>query len=101
MNLIAVYAVGKARRRNGAQNWCLYRDMADPQLYSERFIVESWLEYLRQQVRVTQADHAQQCLIERFRREDLADLPAVREILRLKCSTNSQIKLSRCRSFSG
>lgn len=71
MNLIAVYAVGKARRRNGAQNWCLYRDMADPQLYNERFIVESWLEYLRQQMRVTQADHAQECLIERFRRENL------------------------------
>ena len=69
--LAAVYAVGKARRRNGAQNWRLYRDMADPQLYSERFIVESWLEYLRQQVRVTQADQAQERLIERFRREDL------------------------------
>lgn len=69
--LKAVYAVGKARRRNGAQNWRLYRDMADSQLYSERFIVESWLEYLRQQVRVTQADQAQERLIERFRREDL------------------------------
>ncbi|MNY37277.1 hypothetical protein D3C86_1718290 [compost metagenome] len=69
--LAAVYAVGKARRRNGAQNWRLYRDMSDPRLYSERFIVESWLDYLRQQVRVTQADHAQERLIERFRREDL------------------------------
>lgn len=74
--LVAVYAVGTARRRNGAQNWRLYRDMADPLLYSERFIVESWLEYLRQQVRVTQADHAQERLIERFRRQD-------REIRRL------------------
>ncbi|MNP66736.1 hypothetical protein D3C76_1624780 [compost metagenome] len=45
--------------------------MSDPRLYSERFIVESWLEYLRQQVRVTQADHAQERLIERFRCEDL------------------------------
>jgi hypothetical protein len=69
--LAAVYAVGKARRRNGAQNWRLYRDMANPELYSERFIVESWLEYLRQQTRVTQADHAQERVIERFRREDL------------------------------
>jgi MFS family permease len=69
--LAAVYAVGKARRRNGAQNWRLYRDMADPQSYSERFIVESWLDYLRQQVRVTQADHAQERLIAHLRREDL------------------------------
>ncbi|GLK88711.1 MFS transporter [Pseudomonas turukhanskensis] len=70
--LSAVYAVGKARRRNGAQNWRLYRDMADDQLYSERFIVESWLDYLRQQARVTQADYVQELAIERFRREDVA-----------------------------
>lgn len=69
--LSAVYAVGKARRRNGAQNWRLYRDMSADQLYSERFIVESWLDYLRQQSRVTQADHAQEQVLERFRREDL------------------------------
>ena len=69
--LAAVYAVGKARRRNGAQNWRLYRDMAEPQLYVERFSVESWLDYLRQQVRVTRADHAQERLIERYRCEGL------------------------------
>ncbi|MCY1444094.1 Transmembrane secretion effector [compost metagenome] len=69
--LLAVYAVGKARRRNGAQNWRLYRDMAETQRYSERFIVESWLDYLRQQVRVTQADLALEGLLQQFRREDL------------------------------
>jgi len=50
------YAVGKSRRRNGARNWRLYRDLADPDRYVERFIVESWLDYLRQRERVTQAD---------------------------------------------
>lgn len=69
--LLAVYAVGKVRRRNGAQNWRLYRDMAEPQRYSERFIVESWLDYLRQQVRMTQADLAQEGHLQQFRREDL------------------------------
>lgn len=69
--LLAVYAVGKARQRNGAQNWRLYRDMAEPQRYSERFIVESWLDYLRQQVRMTQADLAQEGHLQQFRRENL------------------------------
>ncbi|MEE1924572.1 MFS transporter [Pseudomonas sp. 148P] len=69
--LMAVYAVGKARRRNGARNWRLYRDMAQPQCYSERFIVDSWLDYLRQQVRVTQADLVQERLLQPFRHEDL------------------------------
>lgn len=63
-----VYAVGKARRRNGAQNWRLYREMAEPHVYVERFIVQSWLDYLRQHQRVTQADHAQERLIEGYRR---------------------------------
>ncbi|MFV0926576.1 MFS transporter [Pseudomonas palmensis] len=69
--LRAVYAVGKTRRRNGAQNWCLYRDMAEPHRYSERFIVESWLDYLRHQVRLTQADLSQEGLLQPFRREHL------------------------------
>lgn len=54
----AAYAVGKARRRNGARNWRLYRDLADPERFVERFIVESWLDYLRQRARVTQSDQA-------------------------------------------
>ncbi|SDG56997.1 MFS transporter [Pseudomonas abietaniphila] len=56
-NFIAVaYAVGQSRRRNGAKNWRLYHDLDEDGHYVERFIVESWLDYLRQQSRTTQAD---------------------------------------------
>ena len=60
------YAVGKSRRRNGARNWRLYRDLADPDRFVERFIVESWLGYLRQRDRVTQADQAMEKELQRY-----------------------------------
>ncbi|ANG64412.1 arabinose ABC transporter permease [Marinobacterium aestuarii] len=67
-----VYAVGQSRRRNGAQNWRLYRDLAQTDHYVERFIVESWLDYLRQQERVTLADEVLERSLSRFRFEPLA-----------------------------
>lgn len=60
------YVVGKSRRRNGARNWRLYRDLADPEHYVERFIVESWLDYLRQRARVTQADQKFEQRLQRY-----------------------------------
>lgn len=69
--LDTVYALGKSRQRNGAKSWELFRDMTSDHQYIERFIVMSWLDYLRQQTRVTQADYQQECALARFRREDL------------------------------
>lgn len=62
----AAYAVGQSRRRNGARNWRLYRDLADPERFVERFIVESWLDYLRQRARVTQADQIRETQLQRY-----------------------------------
>lgn len=67
--LHAVYAIGQTRRRNGARNWRLYRDLEEADHYSERFIVESWLDYLRQRGRLTQNDEAQELALVRFRDE--------------------------------
>jgi MFS family permease len=44
------------RRRDGASFWRLYRDLDDRQRYVERFIVQSWADYLRQRDRMTLAD---------------------------------------------
>jgi hypothetical protein len=44
------------RRRDGASFWRLYRDLGDRQRYVERFIVQSWADYLRQRDRMTLAD---------------------------------------------
>ncbi|MBF8161593.1 MFS transporter [Pseudomonas sp. NPDC077186] len=67
--LRAVYAIGQTRRRNGARNWRLYRDVEETDHYIERFIVESWLDYLRQRGRMTQNDEAQELALVRFRDE--------------------------------
>ncbi len=67
--LRAVYAIGQTRRRNGARNWRLYRDVEETDHYIERFIVESWLDYLRQRGRLTQNDEAQELALVRFRDE--------------------------------
>jgi MFS family permease len=44
------------RQRDGALFWRLYRDLEDRQRYVERFIVQSWVDYLHQRSRQTLAD---------------------------------------------
>jgi MFS family permease len=44
------------RRRDGATIWRIYRDLGDPSRYVERFIVDSWADYLHQRARATLAD---------------------------------------------
>lgn len=41
------------RRRDGASDWALYRDMADPEVFIETFAAETWGEHLRQHDRRT------------------------------------------------
>lgn len=52
----AATRLGGVRRRNGATFWRLYRDLAGEHRFTERFIVESWVEYQRQLVRATLVD---------------------------------------------
>ena len=44
------------RLRDGATNWWLFSDTAKEGHYLECFLVESWIEHLRQHERVTKAD---------------------------------------------
>lgn len=46
----------KIRKRDGAYYWELYQDMAQTDRYIECFMVESWLEHLRQHDRVSVSD---------------------------------------------
>lgn len=46
----------QVRLRGGAMQWGLFSDAADPGLYTEMFLVESWMEHLRQHERITVAD---------------------------------------------
>jgi MFS family permease len=51
------------RRRDGATFWRLYRDLAEPSRYVERFIVTSWADYLHQRARATMADQELEALV--------------------------------------
>lgn len=46
------------RRRDGAYAWGVFEDTARRGRFVETFLVESWLEHLRQHERVTKADRA-------------------------------------------
>ncbi len=56
--LAAIAELRAPRRRDGAIFWRVYRDLADPTRFVERFIVRSWADYLHQRVRQTLADQA-------------------------------------------
>lgn len=46
----------RVRRRDGAMHWTLMRDLADPQLWIERYRTATWLDYIRHNSRLTQDD---------------------------------------------
>jgi MFS family permease len=43
----------RIRRRDGALNWRLLRDLADPQVWIERYETPTWLDYVRLNNRMT------------------------------------------------
>jgi hypothetical protein len=52
----AMRDAGEHRRRDGAMQWGLYRDVDRPEHYVEVFMAASWAEHLRQRERPTQDD---------------------------------------------
>jgi MFS family permease len=52
----AMRGVRRIRLRDGAMQWGLFVDSADPTLQTEVFLVKSWIEHLRQHERVTISD---------------------------------------------
>jgi MFS family permease len=57
LNFLAAMAERRRiRRRDGARNWTLLRDLADPQVWVERYETPTWLDYIRHNNRLTQDD---------------------------------------------
>jgi MFS family permease len=56
--LTALDALARERKRDGAYAWGLFEDAAEVGRFVETFLVESWLEHLRQHERVTNADRS-------------------------------------------
>jgi MFS family permease len=66
--LLALERVARQRRRDGAYAWGVFEDAAVPGRFLETFLVESWLEHLRQHERVTHADRRLQDAVQQFQK---------------------------------
>jgi MFS family permease len=52
----AMQKLQRARKRNGAFDWSLSRDIGDPTVWTERFLCPTWADYLRLRSRFTHSD---------------------------------------------
>jgi Transmembrane secretion effector len=57
---VAMVPIARHRRRDGAVQWGLYRDVAEPGRMTESFMVASWAEHERQHHRTIAADAAEE-----------------------------------------
>jgi predicted MFS family arabinose efflux permease len=65
----AITKLAQERRRNGAFEWGLFEDAAQDGRFLETFMLDSWMEHLRQHERVTQADRTRQEAVNGFQTE--------------------------------
>jgi MFS family permease len=54
----AIHELRDVRMRDGAMRWGIFQDADDPRRLNETFIMESWIDYLRQGERFTESDEA-------------------------------------------
>ena len=54
----AIHQMKNVRMRDGAMRWGIFQDASDPRHLQETFIMESWIDYLRQRERFTTSDVA-------------------------------------------
>ncbi|MEO8778635.1 MAG: MFS transporter [Rhodanobacter sp.] len=54
--LLEVQSLGKARRRDGATFWHIFSDTQNPGTYVEMYVVNNWLDHLRQHERISRHD---------------------------------------------
>lgn len=69
--LRAIRAVEPIRRRNGAASWRVFRDLSLDGRFVERFVIQSWAEYIRQRSRMTVADRECQDRVVELSRPDV------------------------------
>ncbi len=67
----AVQAVEATRRRNGASNWRVFRDVEADGRFVERYIITSWAEYVRLRTRMTMADRKLQDRVVELQQQDV------------------------------
>jgi MFS family permease len=73
----AMHEYGRMRRRDGAYQWAIFRDVEVADRYLEIFLVNSWAEHLRQHERQTQGDRGLEGRIHSY----LSGEPSVRHLI--------------------
>jgi MFS family permease len=74
----------RIRRRDGARHWTLLRDLADPEIWIERFHLPTWTDYIRHNNRVTHEDAPVQDRVRALHKGPLA--PQVRRMVERQTS---------------
>ena len=64
--LDAIALLAAERRRDGAFEWEVFEDLSQQGHFVETFMLDSWIEHLRQHERVTYADRELQARVNRF-----------------------------------
>jgi quinol monooxygenase YgiN len=83
--LTALETLSHGRRRDGAYSWGVFEDTAEEGRFLETFLVESWLEHLRQHKRVTNADRILQEKVHRY----IRGKPMVTHLIAAESSSKS------------
>ena len=76
--VMAMDKLASERRRDGAYDWGIYEDAAKEGAFLETFLVDSWLEHMRQHQRVTNADRVLQEAVHQYHAEGV---PSVRHLI--------------------
>jgi hypothetical protein len=89
--LKAIQKVGPTRRRNGATSWRVFRDLGEEGRFVERYVIQSWAEYVRLRARMTMADSRLQQAVAELQRPDapirvsrFIDVTTQHELMRAK-----------------
>lgn len=67
-----VHLLGKARQRDGAHFWEIFEDATNPGSFMETYVVDTWLDHLRQHERISRQDAQIQARIKALLQPDTA-----------------------------
>jgi hypothetical protein len=88
----------RIRRRDGANDWKLLRDLSNPEIWVERYSTATWLDYVRHNSRLT---HEDAVIPERLRALHRGpDRPVVKRMIERQTGTLPNAQPSRAQDLA-